>query len=159
MFLVVNNEVKRFIMKHTLLLLLLTLCRTLLYAQSPTFEEDAAKVAEELKGYSIKNSYASLINYNTTQNASFYIKPNKTYIIYFVYDINPRVVPKFDAHLMDPDNSVVKKYTATPEDVLVKGSAKVAALRFTTPVFKKKKLPVKIDADPAAKIYIYYKQR
>jgi hypothetical protein len=58
---------------------------------------------------------------------------------------------------MSPDTAVEKKYTAIPEDILVQGSAKVAATRFKTPAFKESKLPVKINANPKAKIYIYYK--
>lgn len=144
-------------MKQMLLLLFSTIFSAVLFAQSPTFEADAAKIGNEIRSRTMKNGYVSLINYNATKDASFYVKPKKSYSIYFVYDINPRVIPKFNAHVMDPDKSIEKKYSAIPEDVLVMGSAKVAVLQFTTGAFSKKKIPVKIDADPAAKIYIYYK--
>jgi hypothetical protein len=144
-------------MKQLLLLLFLTANVSFAYTQSANFEKDSKEVAKAAKDRATKNGYKSLINFNATNGASFYIYPSKSYMILYIYDISPNVATDFNAHIMSPDKAVEKQYTAIPEDVLVQGTAKVAALRFQTPAFKESKLPVKINANPKAKIYIYYK--
>ena len=145
-------------MKQHLLLLLLMISTSCAFAQSPTYEKDSKEVAKAAKDKAIKNGYKSLINFNSTNGASFYIYPSKSYLILYIYDISPNVTTDFNAHIMSPDTAIEKKYTAIPEDILVHGTAKVAATRFKTPAFKDPKLPVKINANPKAKIYIYYKE-
>ncbi|MDI3318943.1 hypothetical protein [Pinibacter soli] len=144
-------------MKQQLLVLLFLFNVSLVFAQSPTYEKDSKDVAKAAKDRAIKNGYKALINFNATNGASFYIYPSKSYLILYIYDISPNVTTDFNAHIMSPDTAIEKKYTAIPEDILVHGSAKVAATRFQTPAFKESKLPVKINASPKAKIYIYYK--
>lgn len=145
-------------MKQHFLLLLLMISASCAFAQSPTYEKDSKEVAKAAKDRVVKNGYKSLINFNSTNGASFYIYPNKSYLILYIYDVEPNVATDFNAHIMSPDTAIERKYTAIPEDVLVQGSAKVAATRFRTPAFKESKLPVKINANPKAKIYIYYKE-
>jgi hypothetical protein len=127
------------------------------FGQSPTFKKDVSEVAAAIKQRCSNNGYKLLINYNTTADASFFVKPGKSYLVFYIYDVSPRQVVEFNAHLMTADTALQQKYTSTPDDVLVKGSAKVALLKFTTPVFKSTRLPIKVNADPKAVIYIYSK--
>ncbi|MBV4356512.1 hypothetical protein [Pinibacter aurantiacus] len=144
-------------MKQRLLLFFLLFNVSFAFAQSPTYEKDSKEVAKAAKDRAVKNGYKSLINFNATNGASFYIYPSKSYLVLYIYDISPNVATDFNAHIMSPDTAIERKYSAIPEDVLVHGTAKVAATRFKTPAFKESKLPVKINANPKAKIYIYYK--
>jgi hypothetical protein len=145
-------------MKQYLLLLFLMISASFAFAQSPNFEKDSKEVAKATKDKAVKNGYKSLINFNATNGASFYIYPSKSYLILYIYDISPNVTTDFNAHIMSPDTAIERQYSAIPEDVLVQGTAKVAATRFKTPAFKQPKLPVKVNANPKAKIYIYYKE-
>ena len=144
-------------MKKICLMLLSVACMSVSFAQSPTFKKDASDIAHAIKHKCLSGGYKLLINYNTTATASFYVKPGTNYLLYYIYDILPKKVVNFDAHLMTADSAMQRKYTNAPEDILVKGSAKVALLDFKTPAFEKTRLPVKVNANPKAIIYVYYK--
>ena len=127
------------------------------YAQSPNYKEDLAKVFETIKSRAFKNSFQYVITYDNVNDASFFVKPSKTYLVCYVYDISPRVVTNFKAYLMTDNKEIQKKYTGKPYDVGLIGSARVARLDIITPAFDGEKRPIKIEASPAATIYIFEK--
>jgi len=139
--------------------ILVTLCGFFFlgYAQSPHYKEDKAKAFETIKSRAFKLSYQYVMTYDSVNNASFFVKPSKSYVVMYVYDISPRAATYFKAYLMTSDKEIQKKYTAKPYDIGVIGSARVARLDFTTPAFEGEQRPIKVEAKPAATIYIFEK--
>jgi hypothetical protein len=130
------------------------------FAQS-TFADDAKTSFESIKKYSFKNSYEYVITFDDALNASVFVKPNCDYMIFFVYDNTDHPVPNFKAYLMTADSEAKKKYSAKSADITQIGAARVAQIKFSTQVFVsgKDQMPVKIEAKPKAKIYIFEKKR
>jgi hypothetical protein len=100
-----------------------------------------------------------MIKFANTNEASIYVTPNTSYLIFFVYDNTNHPATDFKAHLMTPDSALMKKYTVRPFDRAQIGVARGAQLEFRTPSFKSGNTkPVKLVASPTAYIYVYYKK-
>jgi hypothetical protein len=140
-------------------IILLTLCSFFFvgYTQSPNYNEDKAKMFETIKSRAFKLNYQYMMTYDNVNDASFFVKPSKSYVVMYVYDISPRSATYFKAYLMTNDKEIQKKYTAKPYDIGVIGSARVSRLDFTTPAFEGETRPIKVEAKPAATIYIFEK--
>jgi hypothetical protein len=138
---------------------LLALCGFFLfgYAQSPNYQADKAKIFETIKSRAFKLGYQYMITFDNVNDASFFVKPSKSYVVMYVYDISPRAATYFKAYLMTSDKEVQKKYTAKPYDVGLIGSARASRLDFTTPKFEGETRPIKVEAKPKATIYIFEK--
>lgn len=123
------------------------------------FSGDADKVFERIRNGAYKNGYKYLIKFAPTKNAAINVGPNTGYVIFFVYDNSKHPVPDFQAHLMTPDSALMKKYTLKPFDRGQMGVARAEQLEFRTPPFTGEKTrPVKLDANPEAYIYVFYKK-
>jgi hypothetical protein len=123
-----------------------------------SFSGDADKAYGLIRNGAYKNGYKYLIKFESTHQAAIYVKPNTSYLIFFVYDNTNHPAPDFKAHLMTPDSALLKKYTVRPFDRAQIGVARGAQLEFHTPPFTGEKRPVKLVANPEAKIYVYYKK-
>jgi hypothetical protein len=87
------------------------------------------------------------------------VTPNTSYLIFFVYDNSTHPATDFKAHLMTPDSALMKKYTVRPFDRAQIGVARGAQLEFRTPAFTSGATkPVRLEANPPAYIYVYYKK-
>jgi hypothetical protein len=125
-----------------------------------SFSADADKAYGLIKNGAYKNGYKYLIKFASTNQAAINVTPNTDYLVFFVYDNTNHPVPDFEAHLMTPDSSLMKKYTVKPFDRAQVGVARGAQLEFRTPVkFNTGDTkPVKFKANPAALIYVYFKK-
>jgi hypothetical protein len=123
------------------------------------FSADADKAFGLIKNGAFKNGYQYLIKYGPTKEAAVSVKPNTSYLIFFVYDNTNHPATEFKAHLMTPDSALMKKYTVTPFDRAQVGVARAAQLQFNTPQFKTGATkPVKFVAEPQSMIYVFYKK-
>ena len=146
-------------MKKFLLLSFLLASAACAICQSSNFSGDADKVFERIRNGAYKNGYKYLIKFANTNQAAVNVKPNTSYLVFFVYDNTNHPAPDFKAHLMTPDSALMKKYTVTPFDRAQVGVARAAQLEFRTPQFTSGDTkPVKFVANPAAYIYVYYKK-
>ena len=142
--------------------ILLLLVSTITYAQNGNYSNDLKTAEETIKKGAFKHNYKYILSYSQKTNASFSVTPNKDYLVFFVYDNTSHPLGVFNAQLMTPDKKLEEKYTAVPDDIGQIGAARVQRLMFTTNlkmVGGKDKLPVKLNADPAATIYIFYRKR
>jgi hypothetical protein len=147
-------------MKKLLLLSLLMAGSAAAICQSASaFSADADKAFGLIKNGAFKNGYQYLIKYGPTKEAAVSVKPNTSYLIFFVYDNTNHPATDFKAHLMTPDSALMKKYTVTPFDRAQVGVARAAQLQFSTAQFKTGATkPVKFIAEPQAIIYVFYKK-
>jgi hypothetical protein len=123
------------------------------------FPADADKAYGLIKNGAFKNGYQYLIKFATTNQAAISVKPNTSYLIFYVYDNTNHPTPHFKASLMTPDSALMKKYTVRPFDRAQVGVARAAQLEFRTPQFTTGDTkPVKLSADPQANIYVFYKK-
>lgn len=127
------------------------------YAQTGNYTEDVKTAEEAIKKYAFKNNYQYYITYSEVKNASVVVTPETDYLIFFVYNNSKNPATTFKGYLMTPDKKLREKYTGEPHDIGQTGLARVERLLFTTPVFAsgKDKLPVKLEASPAATIYVF----
>jgi hypothetical protein len=148
-------------MKKMLLLSLLLTCSGLAICQTVSnFSANAETVYGRIRSGAYKNGYQYLIKFALTNQAAISVTPNTSYLIFFVYDNTNHPVPHFQAHLMTPDSTLMKKYTVKPFDRGQIGVARAAQLEFRTPgkFITGDTKPVKLVADPQALIYVYYKK-
>ena len=145
-------------MKKFLLLSFLLASAACAICQSSNFSGDADKVFERIRNGAYKNGYKYLIKFAATKNAAINVTPNTAYVIFFVYDNSKHPAPDFQAHLMTPDSALMKKYTVKPFDRGQMGVARAAQLEFHTPKFTGETRPVKLNANPDAYIYVFYKK-
>ena len=132
------------------------------YAQSKTFSKDAQTLESNMKSWTTKNGYRLLIKFDLSNNASFYAQPNQDYAVFYIHDIDPNIEQKFMAYLMTPSDSLRAKYTAQPTEVAVSGTAGGHVLQFSTNktmLGGASKLPVKLEAAPKSRMYVYRKTR
>jgi hypothetical protein len=129
------------------------------YAQTGNYANDVKTAEETIKKYAFKNNYKYFITYAEVKDASVAVTPTTDYLIFYVYNNSSHPATTFKGYLMTPDNKLKTKYTATPDDIGQTGLARVERLKFTTPKFAsgKDKLPVKLEASPAATIYVFYR--
>jgi hypothetical protein len=147
-------------MKKFLLLSFLLAGSTYAICQSGNnFSGDADKAYGYIKNGAYKNGYKYLIKFANTNHAAINVKPNTSYLIFFVYDNSSHPTTHFEAHLMTPDSALMKKYTLVPFDRAQVGVARGEQLEFRTPKFVSGETkPVKLEAKPQAMIYIFYKK-
>jgi hypothetical protein len=129
--------------------------------QTPnSFSGDADKVAGLIRNGAYKNGYQYMVKFASTNNAAISVVPNTSYLIFFVYDNTNHPTASFKAHLMTPDSALMKKYTVKPFDRGQVGAARAQQLEFRTPqkFTSGDTKPVKLVANPAALIYVYYKK-
>jgi hypothetical protein len=124
-----------------------------------TYSKDVEKAYGLIRNGAYKNGYKYLIKFANTNQAAINVKPNTSYLAFFVYDNTNHPAPDFRAHLMTPDSALMKKYTVKPFDRAQVGVARGAQLEFRTPekFATGDTKPVKFVANPAAYIYVYYK--
>jgi hypothetical protein len=124
------------------------------------YAADVEKAYGLIRNGAYKNGYKYLIRFANTNQAAISVKPNTGYLIFFVYDNTNHPAADFQAHLMTPDSALMKKYTLKPFDRAQVGVARGEQLEFRTPEkFKTGDTkPVKLVANPAAYIYVYYKK-
>lgn len=149
-------------MKKSLMVIFAGIFSLTLSAQSPTFKKDAASMEESIRNFSQKRGYSRVIKYDLTNLASVFILPNKDYGIFYVYDNTTGQAINFKASLVSDSDSLRTKYTLKPFEVSTQKSASVRLITFSTNkkmILDKDKLPVKIEADPKAIIYIYARPR
>lgn len=124
-----------------------------------SYAGDVDKAYGLIRNGAFKNGYQYLIKFANANHAAIYVKPNTSYLIFFVYDNSNHPAPDFKAHLMTPDSALMKKYTVTPFDRAQVGVARAAQLEFRTPAFTSGETkPVKLEANPKANIFVYYKK-
>ena len=147
-------------MKKLLLLSFLLAGSASAISQSGTgFSGDAEKAYGLIKNGAFKNGYSYLIKFGSTHQAAISVKPTTSYLIFFVYDNSNHPATDFKAHLMTPDSALMKKYTVRPFDRAQVGVARGAQLEFRTPKFTSGDTkPVKLEANPQANIYVFYKK-
>jgi hypothetical protein len=147
-------------MKKIVLLSFLLAASIYAICQSATdFSADADKAFGLIKNGAFKNGYKYMIKFATTNQGAISVEPNTGYLIFFVYDNTNHPAPDFKAHLMTPDSALMKKYTVRPFDRAQVGVARAAQLEFRTPQFTGKTTrPVKLEANPPANIYVFYKK-
>jgi len=149
-------------MKKSLLVLTCVVLVIAGYTQSKTFSKDAQTMESNMKSWTTKNGYRLLIKFDLSNNASFFAQPNQDYAVFYIYDIDPSVESKFVAYLMTPSDSLREKYTAHPTEVATSGTAGGHVLQFSTNktmLGGASKLPVKLEAAPKSKMYVYRKAR
>jgi hypothetical protein len=147
-------------MKKILFLSFLLMASAHAICQSQSnFTADADKAYGLIKNGAFKNGYQYLIKFATTHQAAISVKPNTSYLIFYVYDNTSHPTTRFKASLMTPDSALMKKYTVRPFDRAQVGVARAAQLEFRTPQFTSGNTkPVKLTADPQANIYVFYKK-
>jgi hypothetical protein len=144
--------------KFVLLSALLAISTYAICQSGSDFAGDADKAFGLIKNGAFKNGYQYLIKFATTNQGAINVEPSTSYLIFFVYDNTNHPAPDFKAHLMTPDSALMKKYTVRPFDRAQVGVARAAQLEFRTPQFTGKTRPVKLEAKPAANIYVFYKK-
>jgi hypothetical protein len=75
----------------------------------PNYKADKAKAFETIKSRAFKLSYQYMMTYDSVNNASFFVKPSKSYVVMYVYDISPRAATYFKAYLMTSDKEISKE--------------------------------------------------
>lgn len=147
-------------MKKLLLLSFLLAGSAAAFCQTTgNYSGDVDKAFGLIRNGAYKNGYQYLIKFANTHQAAINVKPNTSYLVFFVYDNTNHPAPDFKAHLMTPDSALMKKYTVRPFDRAQVGVARAAQLEFRTPQFTSGDTkPVKFVANPAAYIYVYYKK-
>ena len=125
-----------------------------------SFPANAETVYGRIRSGAYKNGYQYLIKFASTNQAAISVTPNTSYLIFYVYDNTNHPATHFQAHLMTPDSALMKKYTVKPFDRGQIGVARAAQLEFRTPgkFTTGDTKPVKLVANPAALIYVYYKK-
>jgi hypothetical protein len=125
-----------------------------------SFSGDADKVAGLIRNGAYKNGYQYMVKFASNNQAAISVTPNTSYLIFFVYDNTKHPAAAFQAHLMTPDSALMKKYTVKPFDRGQVGVARAQQLEFRTPqkFISGNTKPVKLVANPAALIYVYYKK-
>jgi len=115
-----------------------------------------------MEAWAQKNGYRLLIKFADQGNGSFYAEPNQDYAVFYIYHFDPSKPVDFKAYLMTPTDSLRQKYTAKPTEVASTGTAGGQVLQFSTNkqmLGGKSKLPVKLEAKPKARMYVYRKTR
>lgn len=145
--------------KFAVFSLCLSLTLSALAQDASTYASDGKLVLETIKSNVFKNRYQYLISFDETQHAAINVKPKTNYLIFYVYDNTNYPLSTCKAYLMTPDNELRKKYTAHPDDLGQVGAARVQRLRFRTKRFGEEGAtrPVKLEADPKATIYVFYR--
>jgi hypothetical protein len=149
-------------MKRALLILSCVVITIAGQGQSKTFSKDAQNLETNMKNWTLKNGYRLLIKFDLANNASFYAQPNQDYAIFYIYDIDLNIDQKFVAYLMTPTDSLRNKYTAHPTEIAKSGTAGGQVLQFSTNkqmIGGASKLPVKMEAAPKSRMYVYRKTR
>jgi hypothetical protein len=125
-----------------------------------SFSGDVDKAYGLIRNGAYKNGYKYLIKFASTNQAAIRVKPNTSYLIFFVYDNSNHPAVEFEAHLMTPDSALMKKYTVKPFDRAQIGVARGEQLEFRTPqkFASGETKPVKLKANPQAFIYVFYKK-
>lgn len=123
-----------------------------------SYSGDVDKAYGLIRNGAYKNGYTYLIKFANTGQAAIQVKPNTSYLIFFVYDNTNHPATDFKAHLMTSDSALMKKYTVKPFDRAQIGVARGSQLEFRTPAFSGNTRPVKLVAIPQAYIYVYYKK-
>jgi hypothetical protein len=146
--------------KFLLLVFLLAGSFSAICQTANSFSGDADKVAGLIRNGAYKNGYQYLVKFAGTNQAAISVAPNTSYLIFFVYDNTNHPKAAFQAHLMTPDSTLMKKYTVKPFDRGQVGAARAQQLEFRTPpkFASGDTKPVKLVADPKALIYVYYKK-
>ena len=144
--------------KYLLLALLLNVSIYAFCQTASKFDADAETAFSRIKEAAFKNGYEYLIKFAGTNHAAINVKPNTGYVIFYVYDNTNHPAPYFKAFLMTPDSVLQKKYTLKPYDRAQVGVARAAQLQFRTPQFTGETRPIKLEAKPAANIYVFYKK-
>jgi hypothetical protein len=155
-----RKTTKNYLMKKFLLLSFLLAGSTFVMCQSESsFPGDADKAFGLIKNGAFKNGYQYMIKFGSTHQAAINVEPNTSYLIFFVYDNSTHPATDFKAHLMTPDSALMKKYTVRPFDRAQVGVARGAQLQFSTLQFTSGTTkPVKLEANPEALIYVFYKK-
>lgn len=144
--------------KLTLLYFLMALSIAGICQSAGGFSADADKAFGLIKNAAFKNNYKYLIKFDATRQAAINVTPSTSYVIFYVYDNTNHPAPDFKAHLMTPDSALMKKYTVRPFDRAQIGVARAAQLEFRTPAFTGDTRPVKLVANPEARLYVFYKK-
>jgi hypothetical protein len=126
-------------------------------AQS-SFPSDADKAFGRIKNAAFKQGYKYMVKFAATNQAAIYVTPKTQYEIFFAYDNTNMPAPHFKAHLMTPDSALMKKHTVKSFDRAQVGVARVSQLEFSTGAFTGENKPVKLEAQPPAYIYVFYKK-
>jgi hypothetical protein len=139
-------------------LVMITTC----FAQTHGFSKDAQTMESNMKNWAQKNGYRLLIKYAEQNHGSFYAEPNQDYAVFYIYQFDPNKKVLFKAYLMTPSDSLRQKYTAHPTEIASTGTAGGQVLQFATNkemLGGKTKLPVKLEATPKSRMYVYRKTR
>jgi hypothetical protein len=144
--------------KFLFLSLLLAVSLGAICQTSGSFPADADKAFGLIKNAAFKNNYKYLIKFDATRQAAINVTPSTNYVIFYVYDNTNHPATDFKAHLMTPDSALMKKYTVRPFDRAQIGVARAALLEFKTPAFAGDTRPVKLVANPEARLYVFYKK-
>jgi hypothetical protein len=146
--------------------LLTYLCTTIILisaeAQTSSPGKDMQTMENNMKSWAQKNGYRLLIKFAEHNDGSFYAEPNQDYAVFYLYQFNADKAPAFKAYLMTPSDSLRQKYTAHPTEVASSGTSGGQVLQFSTNkkmLEGKTKLPVKLEAKPKARMYVYHKTR
>jgi hypothetical protein len=148
-------------MKKFFLLTCILAASNIAICQSSTdFKADNEKAFGLIKKGAFKNGYEYMIKFGPTNQAAISVKPNTGYLVFFVYDNSNHPGTDFEAHLMTPDSALMKKYTVKPFDRAQIGVARAEQLDFRTPqkFATGDTKPVKLEANPQAMIYVFYKK-
>ncbi len=128
--------------------------------QSPTFKKDVESLESSMRTWTSKHGYSQVIKFDLSNKAGFNVLPQKDYVVFYIYDINPKSVVDFKAQLISQIDSLKKKYTSTPYEVGIVNSAKAEVLQFSTyNLGGAKQVSVAVEATPKAKMYIYNRKR
>jgi len=128
--------------------------------QSTNFNKDVESLEASMRTWTQKHGYEQQVKFDLSNDAAFYVQPDKDYVVFYIYDINPRSRVDFKAYLMSPVDSLKKKYSSKPYQVASVKSAKAEALQFSTyNLGGEDQLPIKLEAAPKAKMYIYNRKR
>jgi hypothetical protein len=122
-----------------------------------SFKHDNDKIFGLIKDEASKQGYKYMIKFATTNQGAINVTPNTGYEIFFVYDNSSHPATSFKAHLMTPDSALMKKYTVKSFDRAQVGVARVEQLEFSTKSFTGDTRPVRLEAKPAAYIYVFHK--
>ena len=128
--------------------------------QSPTFKKDVESLESSMRTWTSKNGYSQVIKFDLSNKAGFNVLPQKDYVVFYIYDINPKAAVDFRAHLISQVDSLKKKYSSTPYEVGIVNSAKAEVLQFSTyNLGGAKQVSVALEASPKARMYIYNRKR
>ena len=91
--------------KFSLLFFLLAGSICALCQSTGNYSGDVDKAFGLIRNGAYKNGYKYLIKFANTHQAAINVKPNTSYLIFFVYDNTNHPAPDFKAHLMTPDRA------------------------------------------------------